>query len=80
MEWANDALVGCMNDRIYAGPQAHVGDYLLVALMSDVPEFSKTGRRTRPEHGDVYVVGGACAHLDREGLIRCQYGRPWRTI
>ena len=60
-EWANSngrrlvednevdgALVNNMNDSFFAGVQAHVGERLMAELMSEVPEFSKTGRRTTP--------------------------------
>ena len=61
MEWANnngrrlvednevdDALVNYMNEKFSAGVQAHVGERLMAGLMSEVTEFSKTGRRTTP--------------------------------
>ena len=61
MEWANiegkrleednevdDALVGYMNEKFFTGVQAHVEQRLMAGLMSEVPEFSKTGRRTTP--------------------------------
>ena len=60
-EWANNngrrlvednevdgALVNNMNDSFFAGVQARVGERLMAELMSEVPEFSKTGRRTTP--------------------------------
>ena len=41
------ALVDFMNDRFFAGLQAHVGERLLAALLSEVPEFWTTPRAWR---------------------------------
>ena len=62
----DDALVNYMNEKYFAGV-AHVGERLMAGLMSEVPEFSKTGRRTTPR-------AWRCLHLARGGLVRCSMG------